>query len=464
MPPRLSHRKSRAGCRRCKERKVKCTEEHPSCAACLRHGVPCKYEDGFKSSTLHESRLPPSRTVSRGTSEQNVATATTTGPTTTTATTSTVSPPSGLDSPYSDVVDSLTPEPLRHHIELYLLHRFKSSVAASFPSAQMPLLKNIYVWDACEGAFDHPYLLNAIFAITALYLWMQETIPVDEIPTVVTPTLPASLRGVNFAHLHRVYLNLAISQERAALSTIGPSSADALGMTCIMLSLMATCLLTDAPSGTSGEGDDYMPPIQWLTMAKGNETVFKAAHPHLREGAIMLYLRASSEPNFRDSSRLFHPQNAAPFARILEYRSSESDAADDPYWHHDFDPTNRDAYRDTLAYIGSVYEAVRASEPPHYICLRCVAFATFVPRPLVGLLAHKSPRALVVLAQILPFLKYSDSYWWFKGRAEKEMAGIQSVVPGHWHWALRWPLAVLAAKENVKLDPRDFYDAVHTGT
>ncbi|KAI1608954.1 hypothetical protein EDD37DRAFT_133203 [Exophiala viscosa] len=456
MPPRLAHRKSRRGCLRCKERKVKCTEEHPSCAACLRHGVACEYGDTSRTSAVHEGTTSGtslgtqrSRTVSRTTSE--LLQPTTTGQTANKS--SSTGPPSGLDSPYSEVVDSLIADPLRPQIDLYLLHRFKSSVAASFPSAQSPLLKNMYVWSAVEESFDHPYLMNAIFAITALYLWVHDTFQMTSPPTHAATNLPESLKSVNFARLHRVYLNLAIGQEREALSAISPDNADSLGMTCVLLSVMSICLLSGTHLDDEGLAE-YTPPIQWLTMAKGNEAVFIAAVPHLREGAIMNYLRTSSEPNFRDHSRLFDPHNALPFTKILDFRRQGCDYD----WQTDSEPTNREAYAKTMALVGAMYDAVRAGEPSHYICMRCVSFATMVPRPFVALLASKTPRALVAIAHALVFLKYSDDYWFFRGRAEKELAGIRMTVPDDWQWALRWPLAVLADKENIKLDPRDYYD------
>ncbi|CRK35400.1 hypothetical protein BN1708_006724, partial [Verticillium longisporum] len=45
MPPRRSHKKSRAGCRRCKSRKIKCDEVHPRCGNCLKHGVACDFQN-----------------------------------------------------------------------------------------------------------------------------------------------------------------------------------------------------------------------------------------------------------------------------------------------------------------------------------------------------------------------------------------------------------------------------------
>ncbi|RSL97034.1 hypothetical protein CEP52_011152 [Fusarium oligoseptatum] len=40
---RLGYKKSRKGCLRCKQRRVKCDEKVP-CTACCRHRVPCSLE------------------------------------------------------------------------------------------------------------------------------------------------------------------------------------------------------------------------------------------------------------------------------------------------------------------------------------------------------------------------------------------------------------------------------------
>ncbi len=366
----------------------------------------------------------------------------------------TISPPSGLDTPYSDDLDSVIPESLRHQIELYLIHRFKSSVSPACPSSQTPHLKELYVWHAMDAAFDHPYLLNAILAITALYLWTCE---VQQLPESRTVQIPKAFRHVDFSQLHRAYLNLAISEERDALSSLGPSNSDAVGLTSILLSIMSTCLLSDTPTSDENE---YFPPIQWLTLAGAIQTVFQAAIPFLPEGAMMLYLRASREPNFRDKSLLFDPNNVMPFARVLDFEDSEQ-----PFVNQaETEPTTYEAYRSALAVIGSIYNAARAGEPEHYLCMRVVAFGPLVPKSFVRLLAQKRPRAMVILAHYMVFVRYVDSYWWFKGRAEKEILGIQRSLPEKWQWALRWPLAVLSSPEYAKVDPRTLFGDMNVGT
>jgi hypothetical protein len=43
MPRRSEYSRSWAGCLRCKARRVKCDQVHPTCSGCLRQGEPCEY-------------------------------------------------------------------------------------------------------------------------------------------------------------------------------------------------------------------------------------------------------------------------------------------------------------------------------------------------------------------------------------------------------------------------------------
>ncbi|KAJ9644891.1 uncharacterized protein PV06_04475 [Exophiala oligosperma] len=454
MPPRLAHRKSRTGCRRCKERKVKCTEERPSCAACARHGVDCEYIENSSltvnkaASVSHQPQAgrSPSKKPSPAQVREQPAAASSSSRSLSEHE-ATVSPPSGLDVPYSRNLSGVIPDDLRSQIELYLIHRFKSSVSQSFPSAQTPHLKDIYVWHATEAAFDHPYLLNAIFAVTALYLCMCQLHKLHENHAV---QLPKALQHVDFAQVHRTYLNIAVSQERDELSSLGPHNADAVGLTSILLSIMSTCLLSDAPVA---HGAEYSPPMQWLTLSAAVQTVFQEAVPYLHEGAMMSYMRASREPNLTDTDTLFHPNNTVPFHSILEFEDPDSPYADQP----ETKAADGEAYHSALAMIGSIFNAIRAGEPKHYLCMRVMAFGPIVPKSYVTLLAQKRARAMVILAYFMVLVKYLDSYWWFQGRAEKEILGIRSALPDRWQWALRWPLAVLANPEYAKSDPATYY-------
>ncbi|CAH0043621.1 unnamed protein product [Clonostachys solani] len=51
---RRPHYKSRTGCQRCRARRVKCDEQHPSCVNCLKRGVKCDYIQQAADQQTHE--------------------------------------------------------------------------------------------------------------------------------------------------------------------------------------------------------------------------------------------------------------------------------------------------------------------------------------------------------------------------------------------------------------------------
>ncbi|KAJ9611337.1 hypothetical protein H2200_004521 [Cladophialophora chaetospira] len=429
MPPRLAHRKSRKGCRRCKERKVKCSEDYPICAACARHGVPCEYADDPRSITTPESQSSKSE-ASRGSSESIDH----------------KSSPPGLDAPYSSSIlaDFSLSEPSRHAIELYLLHRFKSCVASAFPSYDNPGVSEVWVWDTVDLGFDAPYLLNAVFSITALYIWVTSPAPQTDKERV---PIPQSLRGTDFAQLHRMYLNLSIQQQQDALAALTQDNADAVGLTAILLSTMATCLLSD--NDDSGDST-YTPPVQWLTMHASIATVFRNAVPFLKPDGPMLRYALTQQPTLSNPSEIFTQDNILRFQKLLDFQPETE------YQDIEADLSVKDAYVKAVAFLGSIFKAMEQVEERTRICMRVVTFGHTIPHTFIQLLAERRPRALAILANYMAFVKYIEKYWWFRNRAQKEISGIAQILPQGWHWALVWPLAVLQDRKNVLEDPRKF--------
>lgn len=449
MAPRLAHRKSRAGCRRCKERKVKCNEQHPSCGACLRHGVTCEYTDAPETKALQEPRdHSASQTSSPQASEPTMGLATKQSP----PSTGGLTPLNGPETPYSDIVGNFTiSEPRRHALELFLLHRFTSTVATTFPSARDENLKLMYTWQAPNLACDNRFLFDAIFALTALYIC--KTVQTPRVGYMEQDELPEAFRGMDFAQLHRIYLNQAIQQQREAISSIGPSNSDAIGLTSIMLSIMATCLLPES----EGSVEVYKLPVQWLRMASAVAIVFQAAAPHVRQGSVMMtYFHEGRKPSFTDNDYFFNTSHTEPFQKLLNFQPANTN----PFGHQDLretDPLRKETFRLTLACIGSVYTAIQEGEPAHYLCQRVVSVGPLCPPHFIDLLVDKRPRAMLILAHYMALIKHiDDEFWWLKGRPEREIYGIQSILPEEWQWGLAWPLAVLNSPLRANVDPKPF--------
>lgn len=424
MAPRLAHKKSRRGCQRCKARKVKCDEVHPVCTNCSRHGVACEYGDPFvRPSNDTDDPSPPDHKLK---SPFSLATS-----------------PHGPDSPYTNLEDighALTPDE-RRLLELRLLHHYTTVVTNSFAT---DIFRQVWLLDSVRLGFEHPFLLNAIFAITSLHLVCDagegpRVYSNDETTRLVNAIdrPKVSLGDVDPEKAHRIYLNLAVRTQREAVSCINPKNADAVFLASILLSYQALKLLPASPSPNV-----YSPPTQWLRMSKAIASVVQAATPLVREGSVVDMVRTMQiEPDLRDWAAIFNPQNTKSFEALLDWSSHPEP---------DLDLEGRNVYEKTLAYIGSVWQAIQKRESPNLLFRRLMSLGILVPTQFATFLDQGRPRALVMLAHHFAMARAAEQHWWMRGVADREVNGIRSVVPPNWQWAMEWPLSVL--RQGIRVD------------
>lgn len=418
MAPRLAHKKSRRGCQRCKARKVKCDEVHPVCTNCSRHEVTCEYGDPFvRSSNDADDPFPPDHKLK--------------------SPSSLTTPPHGPDSPYTDLEDidhALTPDE-RRLLELRLLHHYTTVVTNTFT---IEAFRQVWLLDSVRLGFEHPFLLHAIFAITSLHLVRDagerpQVCSNDQKTQRVANAIDrpkVSLGDIDHEKAHRIYLNLAVRTQREAVSCINPKNADAVFLASILLSYQALRLLPASPSPST-----YSPPTQWLRMSKAISSVVQAAAPLVREGSVVDMVQTMQiEPDLRDRAAIFNPQNTKPFEALLDWFS---------YPEPDLDFEGRSVYEQTLAYIGSVWQAIQNGESPKLLFRRHVSLGILVPAQFATFLDQGRPRALVILAHHFAMARAAEEHWWMRGVADREVNGIRSVVPPNWQWAMEWPLSVL---------------------
>ncbi|KAH8807549.1 C6 transcription factor [Xylogone sp. PMI_703] len=149
MQRRQFHNKSRRGCQSCKKRHVKCDEQGPPCANCVARKVECVYTS--RSSPESSGRDSPSSSqVSVGGRGSNEL-----------ADHSPRCSPNSLEVPCE----------FRRLLELDLMHRWSTSTWKSFCSVpdDHDYIQNVLPRDALR----HSYLLNGIFAMTALDMFMH---------------------------------------------------------------------------------------------------------------------------------------------------------------------------------------------------------------------------------------------------------------------------------------------------
>ncbi|KAK0201804.1 hypothetical protein DFS33DRAFT_1350145 [Desarmillaria ectypa] len=139
MPPIRPHRKTRSGCRTCKQRRVKCDEELPKCKNCTRRDIACVWIN----TSQHDSVVPKTSTHTASSSNENPP--------------STISRRIGTSS-----FDLLTLELIHHY-----------ATATSYSLSFDPVSTSLWRTLIPKFAFDpkNQCLLHALLAMTALHAY-----------------------------------------------------------------------------------------------------------------------------------------------------------------------------------------------------------------------------------------------------------------------------------------------------
>lgn len=196
MPTKHPHKKSRHGCRRCRERRVKCDEKLPRCSACVQRQDECCYSyctmistpDGSHS----DSVTSPAEHNMGHTPTQNTGT----------TTESTLSH-SASDSTLDGIVESTN-----RFRELELMHYWCVTTCNSFTEEVGDALRDHIVREALR----HVYLMEAVLALTSLHIASG------------TEDIKAADKHVISA-LH--YQHRAVVGLRSTLDTLSPANCDA---------------------------------------------------------------------------------------------------------------------------------------------------------------------------------------------------------------------------------------------
>lgn len=230
--------------------------------------------------------------------------------------------------------------------------------------------------------------------------------------------------------IHRFYLNLALQQQRQAVANLTSANANALILSSSMLSYQGLKLHTS---------DDYRKayslPCQWLHMTSGIGQIAKTAIPLMDDAALkQFYVNITGIPDFRDRAAIFNPANSKPFEALLNWTKHPED---------DLSLSGREVYEKAVDYIGGVHKALLDKEDPRAIFRRILCFGNMVPPGFITFLEEGRPRALAILAHHCAMAKAVDDHWVFHGFANREVRGIQGILPPEWQWAMAWPLAML---------------------
>lgn len=208
---------------------------------------------------------------------------------------------------------------------------------------------------------------------------------------------------------------------------VSAANAEAVCISTILIALPAFMQLQISGLGV------YFPPVQMFHLLGGNIPVYKETLPLLPKDSKVWALVSAKPDMIEFQVEVRKSIYKEPFEQLMQWR------AKDEKTDHD----SQEAYEWIFGFIGCILARIDDGEDPRILRRMLYTLPTFVSATYVTRLTEKNPRALVILAYWFSLLKSCDGVWWMRGIAEREVFGIQSILPEEWQWAMAWPLQKL---------------------
>ncbi|KAK4043673.1 hypothetical protein C8A01DRAFT_43428 [Parachaetomium inaequale] len=467
MPPRRSHKKSRAGCRRCKSRKIKCDEVHPRCGNCVKHGVPCDFERPEVLAELQAAAAAAESPATPASFDFGSPITPAAGPASVVPSVSALATPL-CRAPQTPAVSQTTP-PGHRLLELRLMHQYTAMTCKTF-TFTAPVTEDIWKITVPNLAFSgSQHLADAILAVAALHL--RSMVPNDK----------------ELVRASHAYMAASLAEYSAALTKgIDHTNAESLFLTSALIAFQSTAtrvFMKDEVMVGAGNDVDadanrrrnqpsgcYAIPFSWFHSFQGVKAITAASWQYLRASPVVTQVinsQAVLQLDFTTGPETF-------FGHLLEGLDEElaamggggsdtssatnatgapSPAA--PSTSPGHPPPNkpaaataellsstRQAYQHAVAVLNWAHKIPHKGAP--------LAFPATVSRRFIELLEERRPRALAILACFFALLKSMDSVWWLQGMARREVLGVVSLFNSdffgadayrtwwpHLEWAMR---------------------------
>ncbi|KAG6357083.1 hypothetical protein INS49_014960 [Diaporthe citri] len=290
-------------------------------------------------------------------------------------------------------------------LHLRLLHQYNTYTVQTFTDAfQLGGFKSEALRvDVPTLAFQHHYLMDALFSVTLLHL--ASTDP--------SPDLPVT-----------TYRDRALRQLRHQVENVSEENARPVFIASPLLSV--TALTADRQTGYEG-----MWLTNWLALAIGPRIMINGQRKHV-----------SPRPTPLRATPLDH---AAPVAIPLELEDvlrMDEDDEDDEDWEF------REDLQRAASGIGRLFGSLVCPT-----CELCVAFKVrswlfvYVSSKFVDIARRLRPRALVVTSYYLPFFHWFPKIWLYEDVAMRETERIAAAVGDEWAAPLAAPKVAVRVKD-----------------
>lgn len=295
-------------------------------------------------------------------------------------------------------------------LELRLLQNWITEISgASHTAQQNPAMNETWRREVPKLAVLHDNLLHAIFSASATHLLRAEPGNLDLIAA------------------RQTYIGLASREQRHAVEHLDSTVFDAVCFSALIMVMNSFAMLQER------ELEQYTPPTEWLQMGKGAGVVFSiliSCASQDDKPKIMAIVEGDSAVD----DTLFSQKSRIPFKSLLQ-----------PWVHGNssevWDDETREAYEETVSFVGSMLHGLDLNEPIHARSRRIIAFTLQIPPKFIDLVVAQEPRALVIFAYFWALCTKAEEVWWLGDTPKKELQGLQSIVPPEWQPLLQWPLS-----------------------
>lgn len=367
---RRSHRKSRAGCVKCKQRRVKCDETKPHCLRCQKHGVDCSYDAGQANAARSKSVVSYFIDKVPSLTEQESAA---------------FSMSLIAVSAKIDELLQIKSKSGRLSDRVRALHHFHE---ATTPSISSERSQSVMRGKMIRLAFDSPFLMHSIIGAATSHL--RRIYPEDPSYTMVEAY-----------HWQR-----AIKQYSEEISTsVGPHNMDPLYSACLLMTIHSFGLEEYNPRSSFVFSDDP-DALNWLMLQSGLRHLLELTVPWLTQSIWWGVFKQSREGNpLYDDHRPGRVDLHPGLADICGIDDTTTEETNPYHW--------------PLRMLTPLLSLERNSKT-------FTQYTNFMGRLLPDFyeqLLKKDPPALIILSWWLS-LVLSVDVWWMETRAKSECVAI----------------------------------------
>lgn len=294
--------------------------------------------------------------------------------------------------------------------DMKLLWFYSTETYASFSieAGRIPFIDKILKSHIITFAFQSPFLMDCILGLSALHMQsLSLHVPVSKAIT------------------HRAR---AFSGYRRAIERADPKDFPAL-LACSLL----LCMLSSEAFREPDTKPLYI--IDWMVLWRGIGLIMDIIpiETLVSSGLEKLF----SRPAFNLNQTALHIPNNL-FFMVTSIREDDEDY---PYV---------EAYYTTLKFLGGLYLELETGFSP-VLSMRIITWFTFLPKPFIELGRKRRPRALVILAHYLSFLKMVEGVWWMVGIGDRSIQDIVDHLGPEWQPLLSVPRATMSIHDKVEL-------------